>query len=460
MIEISEEELVQSSNGRLVQSIKRTINKISIDTRQLSKGDIFVAIKGERANGHEFVKEACKKGAACLIIDKDVQIGDHGVGIIKVDDTGKALADIARFKRRKISAKTIAITGSVGKTTTKEILTCILSKASFSVNASKGNFNNELGIPLTIINEASSSSQILILEMAMRSKGQIHQLCEIGQPNCGIITNIGKSHLGEFGSEKEIAVAKGELAQYLNDNDVLALNIDNPWTQFIKKMTKANIVTFGTSEKADIRFFDVRQSPGLSSFKVKYKGEIHNAQTDTSGIHIIENIAAAAAIAVSTSMELEEIIKAISSLSEFLSRQAIFDIGDLTVIDDTYNASPESTKKGLDILSLYEDRRRVAVLGNMAELGGQAESLHFKLGEYVLKSGVDLLITVGDMGTHIYRGARSFGYTNNYEHFETTEEAADELPNMLKKGDVVLVKGSRCMSMERIVINIRSVFSA
>lgn len=294
----------------------------------------------------------------------------------------------------------------------------------------------------------------------MRGKGQIHQLCKIGQPDYGVITNIGKSHLGELGSEKEIAIAKGELAQHLNDDNILVLNIDNPWTQLIKQMTKANVLTFGTFDKADIQFFDVRQSPGKSNFKFRHDGKIYDVQTDAPGIHIIENIAAAALIASSFSIEPEEIIEAVSSLSEFLSRQTIFDAGGLTVIDDTYNASPESIKKALDILNLYENRRRVAVLGNMAELGKQTENLHFRLGEYVVNSKVDLLITVGDLCANIYRGARSFGYENNYRHFETTEEAVAGVLDMLKKGDVVLVKGSRYMKMDHIVNMIRSTFGA
>lgn len=454
-MEISDKELILFSGGKLIQPIKKKMNKVSIDTRHMEEGDIFVAIKGVNNDGHKFVEDACKKGASCLIVEKDIHISNPEVGVIKVKNTVNALADIARSKRQSIGAKTIAITGSTGKTTTKEILARILGDL-FSVAISKGNFNNELGLSLTIINEVTSSSQMLILEMAMRGKGQIRQLCDISRPDYGVITNIGKSHLGELGSEKDIAMAKGELAGHLGSNSVLVVNADSTWTELITRMTRANIVTFGVSEKADVQIFEIEQTPASSKFKIKYRNQILSIKTDVAGFHMIENIAAAMATAISLSVKIEDIAQAVSNLSGYLSRQTVFNSGSLTVIDDTYNASPESTRKGLEVLSLYKNRRRVAVLGNMAELGKQAENLHFELGEYVVKSGVDLLITVGKLSSNIYRGARSFGCLREHAHFETTEAAVSGVAGMLEENDVVLVKGSRYMAMENIVDKIRS----
>lgn len=448
MIGLSPQELLAFSRGSLVLPVRGEVTGFSIDSRSMRQGNVFVALKGEKSDGHEFLRDADRKGASCLVIDSEMDLRGIDAGVIRVGNSLKALQEIARKKRLKNDYKVIAITGSTGKTTTKEILIEIL-KYDFKLCASEGNYNNEIGLPLSIVN--ANDCDMLVLEMAMRGKGQIRELCEIALPNCGIITNIGKSHLQELGTEENIALAKGELAEHLGTGSVLALNADDSWTPLLSSMTASAVSTFGFSGSANVRITDFTEDNKGSSFYLSFDGEKTQIATDAPGVHIAQNIAAACVIAFSLGVKPDIISKAVSSLSAALSRQAMVRNGSVTIINDTYNANPDSMVKALNLFRLYKHRRKVAILGSMAELGGQSEALHFEVGKSVVDNGVDVLVTIGEQALSIFKGASSEGFKSLHKHYESPEIACRRLNGVINSNDIVLVKGSRFLKMERIV---------
>lgn len=445
---MSGDELLAYTGGILLRPVSRTISGFSIDSRTLKPGNVFFALRGTTVNGHDFLSAADAKGAACLVIDENTDIEGIDAGVVKVADTVKALQDAARLKRQKTDCRVVGVTGSAGKTTTKEILTIMLGE-QFKVCSSKGNFNNELGLPLTILN--AEDCQVMVLEMAMRGKGQIKELCEIASPDFGIITNVGKSHLESLGTEEDIARAKGELAEYLGEDATLVLNAENTWTDLISTLTKAKILKFGFSEDSDFKIGAFKQDHKGMEFELRWPGEEILIKTDVPGKHIALNIASAASIAFSLGVKPDIIGKTVASLTGELSRQSVINKGNITIINDTYNANPDSMSKALQLLVLHNGKRKIAVLGSMAELGADSLKYHFELGIEVAGSNIDVLVTVGDPAFYIFKGANSHGYDKLHEHYDSADLASLQIGGLVKENDVVLVKGSRFMQMEQIV---------
>lgn len=445
---LDKDDLLAFSGGDLKLPVVKQITGFSIDTRTIKEGDVFFALRGMNVDGHDFASDAANRGAACIVIDSQADTKSIRAGVIKVADTFKAIQQIAGKRRRQMSNKVIAVTGSAGKTTTKEILVTIL-KQQFSVCASEGNFNNELGLPLTVLN--ADNCEILVLEMAMRGRGQIKKLCEIAMPDHGIITNIGKSHLEELGSEENIALAKAELGEALGSHSILALNSGDKWTPLVRKRSQAEIKTFGFSGDADCRISDLSESYDKMRFQMELSGSLLPVETDVPGRHMAENIAAASLIAFSLGVKPDIIVKTVQQLAGRLSRQSVVQTENITIINDTYNASPDSMERALNILRLYNGRRKIAVLGSMAELGKDEQKYHLELGRHVADSSVDILVTVGDLSLSIYEGAAGNGFGKRHEHYPTAAAASEKINEIINYNDVVLVKGSRFLKMEQIV---------
>lgn len=485
MLDLKVSELLKVTGGKLKQGSRlKKIKKISTDTRTLQRGDLFIALKGEKFDGHNFVKEAFKRGASGVVIQGKYQIPKSKCQIktqkekivIIVDDTLKALQQIAKYHRRKFNLPVIAITGSTGKTTTKEILSSLL-KEKFLVLKTPENYNNEIGIPLTLLN-LEKDHQVVILEMAMRAKGEIRLLTEIAEPNLGLITNIGQSHRGRLGSIADIAQAKGELLKSISKEDLVVLNKDDPWLRRISKKTKAKVIFYGIKNEAEVMAGQIQNLKEEGwKFNLKARGyPTSSLFLPLLGEHNIYNALAALSIALSLGLNLSLIKKALSNLTAVPARLEMLPVylsavptgqaglrspacvrktgrkeKGVIVINDTYNSSPASLKSALLVLKeQIKGRRKIAVLGDMCELGEEAVRDHQEIGRVIAHLSLDLLLLVGDLAKFIAQGAK-LNKKMEIFLFQNNKQVISKLRDIVCPGDAILVKGSRVTKMEEVV---------
>lgn len=451
MEKMSIHEILEAVEGELYldgQTYEYTA--ISTDTRKIEKGSLFIALKGENFNGNEFVIEASEKGATICLVDeirfnkKDL---NSNITVIKVEDTKKALRDLAKYYRSKLDIKIVGITGSTGKTSTKDLVAAALS-SKFKVFKTKGNFNNEIGLPLMIFN-LNKNYDVAVLEMGMNNLQEIHRLADIARPDVGIITNIGISHIENLGTRENILKAKLELADFFHKDSFLIINGDNDLLSTVHT-EKFNLVKIGVEGKYDYTGENIVLNEDSISFQVKEAGELkkQNFELPIPGKHNVLNTLLAVACGRLLGMGFEEIAAGLNNLEVTSMRLDIVRTEEYTIIDDCYNASPDSMKAAIDVETAIKGKRRIAVLGTMRELGDKAYEAHKEVGSYALAKGIDLLITVGE-----YNAAFKEGFYNaeGYLSFETTEEAAECVKNIIKKDDVILVKASRAMKFETII---------
>mgnify|MGYP000884122290 CR=1 FL=1 len=423
------------------------IKGISTDTRTIAPGDLFFALIGENSDGHEYVQTAVEKGAAAVVVSKQV---DTDSAIILVPDTLIALGDLAALHRRQFRVRVVGITGSVGKTSTKEMVAAVLS-SRYNVLKNAGNFNNEIGVPLTIF-QLKPEHEILVQEMAMRLPGEIAELAEIAKPDIGVITNIGVSHIERLGTRDNIAAAKAELLESLSIDGIAVLNADDPYFDFLSGKTAAGVVSYGISS-GNVQASNIRiDSMGRPSFKVKVGKSEFDVILPLPGEHNVPNALAAIAVGLCFGIPVKESTAALASMVAADKRANVFDAaGGYKVFDDTYNASPASMIAALRTLAAMEGKRKIAVLGDMKELGDYAVQGHTEVGQEAVKSGLAMLVTVGELSRQIATSAREAGFAGEVRECETSDEAAEMLKSEVKPGDVVLAKGSRAMKMENIV---------
>ncbi|MBI2842807.1 MAG: UDP-N-acetylmuramoyl-tripeptide--D-alanyl-D-alanine ligase [Armatimonadetes bacterium] len=423
------------------------VTGVSTDTRTIRPGDLFFALVGENGDGHEYAATAVEKGAAAAVVSRQV---DTAGSLVRVSDALVALGDLAAWYRRLFDVRVVAITGSVGKTTAKEMIAAVLG-TTFRTLKNSGNFNNEIGVPLTIL-ELNSEHEILIQEMAMRLPGEIARLAEIAGPDIAVITNIGVSHIERLGSRDAIAAAKAELLEALPFDGLAVLNADDPYLDFLSSRYSANRVTFGISG-GDVRAEDISlDSQGRPSFTAVVGQTRFDVALPVSGEHNVANALAAVAVGLCFGLPVERIAEALSEVSLPEKRVNIFEArGGWKVFDDTYNANPDSMASALRTLSVMEGRRKIAILGDMLELGDYAERAHREVGRIAAESGLFKLITVGELGLMIGEGARNGGFTGEIEHYDSSEAAGVAIKGFVRFGDVILVKGSRGMKMEKVV---------
>jgi UDP-N-acetylmuramoyl-tripeptide--D-alanyl-D-alanine ligase len=415
---------------------------VSTDTRTLCPGDLFVALVGEKGDGHDFAPRAVDAGAAGLVVSRPPGTDSSvNLPVLTVANTEEAYGKIARVWRDRFSIPVIGITGSVGKTTTKEMLAAALSPLG-NVLRTEGSQNTETGVPKTLLG-LTAEHRAAVIEMGTRGVGQIAYLCEIARPTAGIITLIGETHIELFGSRDAIADAKAELPRFLPEPAVAVLNADDPYLPRLRAQTSARVVTFGTeSREADYRATEIVKTASGWSFIVNGAA----VDLDTPSRHDVGNALAALAAAESLGVLLHDAARALRTYrAPRMRMQAHATQYGVTVLDDAYNASPTSVASALQTLGGYAGGRKMAFLGDMKELGDFAPEMHRTLEEHILAiGGLDALYTVGDLAALIPGAAERFADSRSAAEFAA--RAADWTP-----GDVVLVKGSRSMAMERIV---------
>ncbi len=422
-----------------------------IDSRQVEPGDLFVALHGEKRDGHDFIDHAIERGAIGVLAERiansTAEQLSESVAFFLVPNTLTALQTIAGHWRHQHPVEVIGITGSVGKTTTKEAVAAVLA-TKYSVLKSEGNLNNEIGLPLTLL-QLNPNHEKVVLEMAMYALGEIRALCDIALPRLGVITNVGPAHLERLGSLERIAQAKAELVESLPPDGTAILNGDDPRVRATRELTRAQAVLYGVDPTFDVWASDVA-SKGLEGISFRLHQGEHSASVHIPlpGRHSVYNALPAAAVAFAQGFNLEEVVEGLTRLSDLPRLMVKRGVKGCTIIDDTYNASPASTLAALDLLSELKGRK-IAVLGDMLELGSFEEEGHRQVGRRAAQV-VDKLIAVGERARTIGGEALKCGLKK--VHFvNSNDEAAGRLQECLGPGDYVLIKGSRGMAMEQIV---------
>jgi len=444
--------LIEWSGGRLERgSASGTAVAVETDSRRDCAGAVFVPLVGEKFDGHEFIASAAARGAAGCLTSKDIAAGlPESFAVIRVADTLKAYQAIARGYRRTLPAKVAAITGSCGKTTTKNMLANALSRKK--ITKTEKNENNEVGVPLTLL-RMDSTTEIAVLEFGMRGRGQIAELAEIAEPELGLITNIEASHIGILGSMEAICDAKGELLERLPARGTAVLNADSEWFDRLAKKTSARIVSFGM-EKGDYRAAGAKMRLDGSSYTLETPFGRMEIESSLTGRGAIINAAAVAAAAMELGEPLDAVAEGLAmDIGEAGRMRRVGTPDGKLLIDDTYNSSPASLAMTLELLGTVEwSGRRVAALGDMKELGDFSRDEHFRIGRDFAAKSADALVTVGSEAKAIAEGALYAGMREDgVAAFETFEEFAESGAGLFGPGDLVLVKGSRAMGMERVV---------
>lgn len=421
--------------------------KVVTDSQQVRPGDLFVALPGEHHDGHDFIADALARGARGLLVQRRPEASPESIAVYVVKDTLAALQSLAAGRRRRFDIRVIGVTGSVGKTTTKEIIASVL-RSRFRVLKNEANYNNEIGLPLTLLG-LSNRHERAVLEMGMYALGEIRQLCEIALPHVGVVTNVGPSHLERLGSMEAIASAKAELIESLPSDGCALLNGDDPLVRGMASRTKVRTLLFGTAEECQVRGADV-ESDGLNgiAFVLEYEGQRTNVRTRLPGRHSLHNALAAAAVGLEEGMSPEEVGDALGKVRAKLRLHILRGRNGSTIIDDTYNASPASMLAALTVLADVPGRR-VAVLGDMRELGGEEEEGHRVVGREAARVA-QVIHTVGELGRLIGEEARRQGHPD-VRMWESKEEAAREVVTDLRRGDVVLLKASRALALETLL---------
>lgn len=426
---------------------------VCTDSRKVAKNDIFFALCGEKFDGHVFARSSVESGAVCAVVSKKT---DEDFPQILVSDTKKALGDLAANYYARFPSLTVGITGSVGKTTTKEFIAAVLSQ-KYNTAKTAGNFNNEIGLPLTLLSFAPPQNA-LALEMGMSNRGEISRLTHIARPDIGIITNIGSSHLENLGTRENIALAKLEITEGMKDGAYLILNGDEPLLKNLKDIKTKNIYASTLDKNCDIFAYNIREERESIVFDctARFKErEMKDIVIPTIGKHNVYNALYAIAVGLISEMDEESIRRGLLCFTQCAMRGNITKKNGITIIEDCYNASPESMRASIDTLShVANGARRIAFLGDMRELGNDSAKMHFSVGEYAAKSGVDMIFTFGKSALDIAEGAISAGFSHenifSIENTDDEENAAEALKNVFKPGDVVLFKASRALKLERI----------
>ncbi|UCC39179.1 MAG: UDP-N-acetylmuramoyl-tripeptide--D-alanyl-D-alanine ligase [Candidatus Aminicenantes bacterium] len=457
MANLSLSEIAEKMNGKILQGLPSlSFNRFNIDSRLTEPGEMFIALVAKR-NGHDFVPEAIQKGALGVVASQKVSIPNNAIGLIEVDDTLLALGELARKVLSEHEVKVIGITGSIGKTSTKEFTSSLLSP-KFNVLKSEGNFNNQLGLPLSLL-RLKENHQAAVLEMAMSAPGEISQLARIAPPNIAVITNIQPVHLEFFKSMDDIALAKKEILIGAKENGTAVLNGDDALVKKIAEDWKGEKIFFGLSPECDIQAHSI-QMMGFKgmSFELKYGQQQEKVHFPFFYESHLFNLLTAAGVAFTLSVPFEDVLEQTRKLKPFARRGTLFHLKrDIVLIDDSYNSNPAALESVLKGLASLPSKRKVAILGDMLELGENEIDFHIQTGKQIAGFGWGILITVGSLSQHMIEGALSSGMKKEQTlSFEDSVRAAEEIWSLLEEGDLVLVKGSRKIKTEKIVEKIRS----
>lgn len=442
-------EVAEAISGEiLIIGATEEFSNVTIDSRKVSKGDIFIAIKGENFDGHKFVRGAIDKGAKLCIVHEKNQyenLSEEDVSVILVKDTKRALLDLAAYYISTLDIKVIGITGSTGKTSTKDLMAAALSER-YKVFKTQGNFNNDIGLPLMIF-KLDKTYEVAILEMGMSNLGEIDTLAEVAKPSIGVITNIGTSHLENLKTRENILKAKLEISNNFTKDNVLIINGDNDMLHDYNT-NKYKIVKIGIDNDYNFKGCRIIINKDSVEFGVKENGKDADAtiKVPVPGKHNVLNSLLAIAVARELKVTYEEIQKGMQNLESTSMRLDVVKVDDYTIINDAYNASPDSMEAALDVLKRYSGRR-VAILGTMKELGDNSPRAHEQVGAYAKASGVDLMLTLGEYNDNFKNG---YGSENSMA-FDSMDELISALKKIIKPSDVLLIKASRSMKFENII---------
>ena len=449
-------EIVRATGGRLLcGDLNTVIDSITTNSRQAREGSLFVPLVGETVDAHKFVPSAFELGCSAVIAHSEVSLPECGA-VIMVEDTLSALGAIAEFYKQKYRIPTVAVTGSVGKTTTKDIVYAALNSCYNAVKTMQ-NYNNEIGVPWTIFSQ-EKEHEMAVIEMGMNHFGELERLAKMARPDVAVITNIGMSHIENLGSQEGILKAKLEVTTFFDQGSTLIVNGDDKFLSTIKsKNPPYKVMTYGMDSTNDVWAKDiVNKGLGGVEFTACANGREYKAYVSQPGVHNVYNVLAAVCCAIVYDADIEKALQGVAHCEYTSGRLEIIKCKDAEIIRDCYNASPDSIRAALAILPHSTQQRRVAILGDILEMGEFARDAHFELGNAIVENKVDALITAGENARYIAEGAKQLGLEEAYS-FDTTEEAAQFAKEFVKSGDCVLVKASHGMHFEKIIDSITQI---
>lgn len=437
-------EIIEATHGKLLSgNLDYDVRGFTQDTRQIQKDDMYIPLIGVRVDGHDYIEQAFVKGASSVITDRVIDYPSKNV--ILVEDTLKALTAMAIYLREHRAVKVVGITGSVGKTSTKDMIYAVVS-TQYKTLKTLGNYNNHIGLPLTVLRH--QDEEVMILEMGMSHLGEISHLTHIAKPDVAAITNVGTAHIGELGSRENILKAKMEIVEGLNQDGTLIINDDNDMLHNVL-CDHAHVVRVGM-DNGSLRAINVDLRLEESYFDIDYKGCIYHVHVPVSGEHFVYNALIAIGVGLSLNISIEKCIEGIEHFELTKNRMDMLELAQhIKLIDGTYNANVDSMKSSLNVLSQYENRK-IAVLADMLEMGDYEQVLHEEVGRYVVEKNIDELLCVGKASAYIVQKAQSLGMKNAY-HFEDNESLIVYLNELLESEDVVLLKGSNGMHLKEVI---------
>ena len=422
-----------------------------LDSRLVEEGYLFFATKGERVDGHSFIAQVADKKAACVVCEKVPENVD--IPYILVEDSFVALKQVATFYRDNLTIPIVGITGSVGKTSTKEIISSVLS-TRYNVLKTEGNFNNEVGLPLTIL-RIRDEHKVAVVEMGINHFGEMHRLSEIAKPDICVITNIGQCHLEFLGSREGILKAKSEIFDFMNPDGYVCINGDDDMLSTIKEVHGHKPVSYGMTMKSDV-YVTESKSNGIFGSKatIYLNDETFDVEIPLPGEHMVMNALAATCVGDVLGLKPEEKAEGIKNVKAVGGRSNLISLKNRTILDDCYNANPVSMKAAIDLLK-QADTRKVAILGDMFELGEGQEAMHAEIGTYAVERGIDVLVCVGDLSKNMYDAAikakNDFNSDIKVYYMKDTQEVIDKIEEYLEKDDAILVKASHGMGFAKVV---------
>ncbi len=450
MNKLSLTEIAQVTNAEKNSDAEIFFDSISTDSRKIKGGELFVAIKGENMNGESFAGDAIKKGASAVMVSKTAKRIPEGV-ILKVDDTLVAYRQIAGAWRNRFDIPIIAVTGSNGKTTTKDLTAAALTGV-WNVLKTTANFNNEIGVPLTLL-ELDENHRAAIVEIGMRGLGQIAELAKFVKPTIGIVTNVNETHIELLGSIENIAKAKGELVEAIPAGGTVILNADDPHVAAMKNLAADGVRVLNYSlENPDADFFAKNILIGSVSteFIMSFRGKEYDFEIPMLGRHNVSNALGAIAAGYAVGLTVPDVQRGFATLTTTKMRFEVIRRDGLTIVNDAYNASPASMRMAIRTAAEIYSGKKFAVLGDMLELGSLSECLHREIGAELVENKFDTLIAIGKLGKFIADGARDAGLKNVYA-VDSHEDAAKKILELVRDGDTILFKASHAMHMEKII---------
>ncbi|NME82036.1 UDP-N-acetylmuramoyl-tripeptide--D-alanyl-D-alanine ligase [Clostridium sp. SM-530-WT-3G] len=441
-------EVIQAVNGEvIVKNNEGIFNKISTDTRKIEQENLFIALKGDNFNGNNYAVSAIEKGASVVIVDevnfKEEELNGKGT-IIKVKDTRIALGDLAAYYRSKLGIKVVSITGSTGKTSTKDLIAAFLS-GKYRVFKTQGNFNNDIGLPLMIF-ELSKDYDVAVLEMGTSNFGEIHRLASIAKPDIAAITNIGVAHIEYLKTRENILKEKMSISDFFENKNDLVINCENDMLKTVKESEKYNLQKTGYDESYDLYARNVKLTCDTTSFEVVTKSKkTHEFTLNMVGEHNVLNALLGIQIGLDLGLTFEEMEKGLENFKATSMRLEFIKKDNFTIINDSYNANPDSMKAALNVLKNYSGKRKIAILGTMGELGSHAKEAHKEVGSFA-KDRADILLTTGD-----FKEQYKEGFGDKTFVYDTKEDLIAGLKTMIKDDDTLLVKASRSAKFEEII---------